>query len=77
MATQVNCLSQRSFDQYDSCSRYQIIADNITSLCVVDTQTNKTFHKKPSDILYSEEYKLYSKEDIVKIAYICGQMSTQ
>lgn len=56
-------------------NRYQIIADNIINLQIRDTQTHQTFYKRPDEILFSDEYKFYSKEDLVKIAYICGQMS--
>ncbi|MCF6776758.1 hypothetical protein L3V83_09270 [Thiotrichales bacterium 19X7-9] len=77
MNTELNCNKQLSLNHREVNNRYQIIADNITSLHIMDVETNKTFHKKPSDILFSDEYKLYSKEDIVKIAYICGQLSTQ
>jgi hypothetical protein len=56
--------------------RYSIVKDNITTLHVSEHKTKKEFLKKPIDILFSGEYKLYSKEDIVKIGYICGQMAS-
>ena len=55
--------------------RYKVIRDSISSLHVKDTQTKKVMLKRPADILFSEEYKLYPKEDIARIGYVCGQMS--
>lgn len=54
---------------------YKIIADNITTLEIKDLNSNKSFLKNPLDILYSEDYKKFSKKDICRIGYICGQMS--
>lgn len=54
---------------------YRITQDNISSLYVENIDTNETSLRKPGDILFSEEYKKFSKEDIAKIGYICGQMS--
>lgn len=56
--------------------KYKIIEDHITSLHVMDIETKKTFLKHPSDILFSNDYKYFSKEDISRIGYICGQMSS-
>jgi len=55
--------------------RYKIIKDNISSLCVEDLKSGKTALKKPMDILFSNDYKKFSKDDVAKISYICGQMS--
>lgn len=60
---------------YKENNRYKIIKDNIATLHVADHKTNKQLLKKPIDILFSGEYKLYSKDDIAKIGYICGQMT--
>lgn len=62
-------------EAYKENERYKIIKDNITTLHVSDNKINKQLLKKPIDILFSGEYKLYSKEDIAKIGYICGQMT--
>lgn len=55
--------------------KYKIVKDHITTLHVEDLETKEAFLKAPSDILFSNDYKYFSKEDISKIAYICGQMS--
>ncbi|MGB6976451.1 MAG: hypothetical protein WBE18_03230 [Gammaproteobacteria bacterium] len=62
-------------EAYKENNRYKITKDNIATLHVTDNKTNKQFLKKPIDILFSEEYKFYSKEDVAKIGYICGQMT--
>jgi hypothetical protein len=62
-------------DAYKKNDRYKILKDNISTLHISDKKTNKEFLKKPTDILFSGEYKWYSKEDIAKIGYICGQLS--
>lgn len=54
---------------------YRIIRDNITSLEILNTRTGGKFLKNPCDILFSNDYKFYSKQDVGKIGYICGQMS--
>lgn len=55
--------------------KYKIFQDNITTLYVYNKETNEKFIKNPSEILSSNEYKFYSKEDIARIGFICGQMS--
>lgn len=55
--------------------KYKIIADNITSLKVLDLESNHCFLKNPLDILFSDDYKNFSKEDVSRIGYICGQMA--
>jgi|HubBroStandDraft_6_1064221.scaffolds.fasta_scaffold576281_1 hypothetical protein len=55
--------------------KYKIIKDHITTLHILDLGTKETFLKTPSDILFSDDYKYFSKEDVSRIAYICGQMS--
>lgn len=57
--------------------RYQVLIDHITHLEVLDKNTKNRHLKKPMDILYTNEYKEYSKEDIMRIGYICGQISCQ
>jgi hypothetical protein len=53
--------------------RYKILIDHITELEVLDRDLNKRVFKKPHDILFSNEYKEYSSEDIIRIGFICGQ----
>jgi len=60
---------------YKENERYKIIKDNITTLHVCDNKTNNIFLKKPMEILFSGEYKLYTKDDIAKIGFICGQIT--
>ncbi len=55
--------------------KYRIIKDHITTLHVLNLETKKTFLMNASDILFSDDYLLFSKEDISRIGYICGQMS--
>jgi hypothetical protein len=55
--------------------KYKIVKDNITTLEIEDTQTNIVFLKNPLDLLFSEDYKNFSKRDVGHIGYICGQMS--
>lgn len=55
--------------------KYTIIKDNITTLHIRDNETQEDFLKKPADILFSDDYKYFSKSDISRIGYICGQMS--
>lgn len=55
--------------------RYKIIKDNITTLQILDAQTNNEVLMSPLDILFSNDYLHFAKEDIMKIGYICGQMS--
>jgi hypothetical protein len=54
--------------------KYKIVKDHITTLHIINLETEEAFLKTPSDILFSNEYKYFSKEDIVRIGYICGQM---
>jgi hypothetical protein len=62
-------------EAYTIADRYKIVKDNITALEILDTDTNTTFFKNPLDILFSEDYKNFSKRDVSHIGYICGQMS--
>lgn len=62
-------------EAYKENERYKIVKDNITALQIVDKKTERNFLKNPMDILFTKEYKQYSKDDIAKIGYICGQMS--
>ena len=55
--------------------RYKVIQDNITTLQILDTETNDHLLMSPLDILFSEKYQSFAKEDIARIGYICGQMS--
>lgn len=55
--------------------RYAVTQDNITTLQILDSETNEHVLMSPLDILFSEKYKRFSKEDIARIGYICGQMS--
>ena len=54
--------------------RYKILIDHITELEVLDRESNERLFKKPHDILFSNEYKEYSSEDIIRIGFICGQI---
>lgn len=54
-------------------NRYQILTDNISTLNVLDTLTKEVAALKPEKILFSGLYLLYSKRDILRIGYICGQ----
>jgi hypothetical protein len=60
---------------YKEEQQYKILKDNITTLHILDKKTDREFLQKPTEILFSGEYRLYSKEDIAKIGYLCGQMS--
>ena len=55
--------------------KYKIIKDHITTLHILDNETQEDFLKTPEDILFSNDYKYFSKADISRIGYICGQMS--
>ena len=55
--------------------RYKILIDHITGLEILDRELNQRFFRNPNDILFNNEYKEYSSEDIARIAFICGQMS--
>lgn len=62
-------------EAYTITDKYKIVKDNITTLEILDTQKNKNFLKNPLDIMFSEDYKNFSKKDVGHIGYICGQMS--
>lgn len=55
--------------------KYKIIKDYITTLHILNMETKESFLKTPGDILFSNDYQFFSKDDISRIAYICGQMS--
>lgn len=55
--------------------KYKILQDNITALQILNLKTKQKFLKTPAEILFSNDYMYYSKEDIMKIGFICGQMS--
>jgi hypothetical protein len=55
--------------------RYKILIDHITKLEILDRESNQRFLKHPNDILFNDEYKEYSIEDVARIGFICGQMS--
>jgi hypothetical protein len=57
-------------------NRFKIIKDNISTLEILDINTKQNFLKNPLDILFSDEYKKFSKNDVARIGYICGQMSS-
>lgn len=54
---------------------YQIVADNITTLEIKEVASDNHFLRNPLDILYSSDYKKFSREDVCRIGYICGQIS--
>jgi hypothetical protein len=55
--------------------KYKIVKDNISTLEILDRDTNQYFLKNPLDILFSDDYENFSKKDVGHIGYICGQMS--
>lgn len=55
--------------------KYKIVSDNITTLRILDSDTRDEFLKTPDEILFTNDYKFFSKEDICRIGYICGQMA--
>lgn len=55
--------------------KYKIIKDNITTLSILNIETNEQTIRTPLDILFSKEYEFFSKEDVSKIGFICGQMA--
>jgi hypothetical protein len=55
--------------------RYKVVQDNITTLQILDAEKNEHVLMSPLEILFSEQYKFFAKEDIARIGYICGQMS--
>ena len=60
---------------YAQQEKYKVVHDNITTLEVLDIDANQHALMNPLDILFSDQYKYFSKEDIVRIGFICGQMS--
>ena len=60
---------------YTATDKYKIVKDNITTLEILDVDANKNFLKNPLDIMFSDDYKNFSKKDVGHIGYICGQMS--
>lgn len=60
---------------YAQQEKYKVIHDNITTLDVWDAETSHRVLMNPLDILFSEQYKFFAKEDVMRIGYICGQMS--
>lgn len=69
---QAEKVMQKAYAQQE---RYRVIQDNITTLQIHDAKNNEQVLMNPLDILFSEQYKGFSKEDIARIGYICGQMS--
>ena len=63
------------YKAYTQQERYTVIQDNISTLQVLDSKTNESVLMTPLDILFSDQYKHFSKNDIARIGYICGQMS--
>ncbi|MEM9103731.1 MAG: hypothetical protein AAGB12_15585 [Pseudomonadota bacterium] len=55
--------------------RYAILSDNISTLYVKDMVTDQVLVKHPQEVL-SSDYNGYSKSDIAKIGYICGQLAS-
>lgn len=55
--------------------RYQLISDNVFNLHIKDIHTGKMLIKTPQEIL-SSNYLQYSKSDIAKVGYICGQLAS-
>lgn len=60
---------------YAQQEKYKVVQDNITTLQILDAETNDHLLMSPLDILFSDLYQRFSKEDIARIGYICGQMS--
>jgi hypothetical protein len=54
---------------------FKILSDNIATLEILDIDSNRSFLKNPLDILFSDDYKKFSKEDVSRIGFICGQMT--
>jgi hypothetical protein len=54
--------------------RYKVLIDHISSLEILDRESNQHVFKHPHEILYTDEYKDYSIEDAARIAFICGQI---
>ncbi len=60
---------------YAEDNRYTVVQDNITTLEVLDANTCERQLMNPLDIIFSDQYKSFSKDDVARIGYICGQMS--
>ena len=60
---------------YSHQEKYRVLQDNITTLNVLNTQNQDQILMNPMDILFSNDYKYFSKEDIARIGFICGEMS--
>lgn len=56
-------------------SRYKIVNDNIKTLGILDKETHEINDYNPQDLLFSDKCRLFSKKDIAKIGYMCGQLS--
>lgn len=69
---QAERMMRKTFSQQE---KYKVIQDNITTLDVLDIDTHEHRLMSPLDILFTEQYKFFSKEDILRIGYICGEMS--
>ena len=54
--------------------RYKVLIDHVTSLEILDRESNQHVFKHPHDILFTDEYKDYSIEDAARVAFICGQI---
>ena len=72
-----NTISDICINPQTNTPRYKIITDHLHNLELIDLITKKHFFKKPMDILFDTTYIEYSKEDIVRIGFICGQLSQQ
>lgn len=55
--------------------RYRIMQDHNDMLAVLDKKTNDLFLIHPVDIILKGLYKEMSHEDVLRVAFICGQMS--
>lgn len=69
---QAEKMMRNAYSQQD---KYKVVQDNITTLQIFDSEANEHVLMNPLDILFSEQYRYFSKEDIARIGYICGQMS--
>ena len=69
---QAEKMMHKAYAQYD---KYYVVQDNITTLHVFDIEKNDHVLMNPLDIIFSDLYNYFSKKDIVRIGYICGQMS--
>lgn len=55
--------------------RYRILADYIVQLKILDKQSGKTHLADPVDIVLNNNYMHFSKHDVLRIGFICGQLS--